>query len=222
MVYGHSLLTETDLYLFNEGNHFRLYEKLGAHPGSVEGMEGTYFAVWAPNARKVSVVGDFNSWDARRHPLRPLGSSGIWEGFCTGLPQGALYKYHIESRHRGYRVDKAAPFALFGEVPPNTASVVWDISYEWSDHEWMATRRQRNSLSSPQAIYEVHLGSWRRVPEEGYRSLSYREIAPLLAKHVKELGFTHVEFLPLMEHPFFGSWGYQTTSYFAPSSRFGS
>jgi len=222
MVYGHSLLTETDLYLFNEGNHFRLYEKLGAHPGSVEGMEGTYFAVWAPNARKVSVVGDFNSWDARRHPLRPLGSSGIWEGFCTGLPQGALYKYHIESRHRGYRVDKADPFALFGEVPPNTASVVWDISYEWSDHEWMATRRQRNSLSSPQAIYEVHLGSWRRVPEEGYRSLSYREIAPLLAKHVKELGFTHVEFLPLMEHPFFGSWGYQTTSYFAPSSRFGS
>ena len=221
MVYGHSLLTDTDLYLFNEGNHFRLHEKLGAHPGSVEGSAGTHFAVWAPNAKRVSVVGDFNSWDTAKHPLKALGNSGIWEGFCPGVSRGALYKYHIQSQHHGYRVNKADPFASFCEVPPNTASVVWDLEYEWGDEDWMAQRKQRNALSSPQATYEMHLGSWRRVPDEGYRSLTYREIAPLLAEHVKELGFTHVEFLPLMEHPFFGSWGYQTTGYFAPSSSFG-
>jgi 1,4-alpha-glucan branching enzyme len=220
-LYGHSLLTETDLYLFNEGNHFRLYDRLGAHPGSVDGTDGTHFAVWAPNAERVSVVGDFNSWNTTKHPLQPLSSSGIWHGFIPGLSHGALYKYHIQSRQRGYRVNKSDPFASFNEVAPNTASIVWDTTYEWGDAQWMAERRQRNALSSPQSTYEVHLGSWRRVPEDGYRSLSYREIAPLLAQHVRDLGFTHVEFLPVMEHPFFGSWGYQITGFFAPSSRYG-
>ena len=216
-----TLLTDTDLYLFNEGSHLRLYEKLGAHPMRAGGSEGTHFAVWAPDAERVFVTGDFNGWDKTGLPLRPRGSSGIWEGLVTGVGKGALYKYHVRSRFHGYRADKADPFAFRCETPPKTASVVWDLAYDWGDRDWMAERRDRNGLDDPLSIYEVHLGSWRRVPEEGGRSLSYREVAPLLADYVEERGFTHVEFLPLMEHPFYGSWGYQTTGYFAPTSRYG-
>jgi 1,4-alpha-glucan branching enzyme len=216
-----TLLTEHDLYLFNEGSHFRLYEKLGAHPLTVDGREGTYFAVWAPDAEKVSVMGDFNGWNKTSHPLRPRGQSGIWEGLVAGVPPGACYKYHILSRYQGYQVDKADPFAFHCETPPKTGSVVWTLEYEWGDQLWMKERHRHNALDTPTAIYEVHLGSWRRVPEEGNRSLTYREAAPLLAKYVQEMGFTHVELLPVMEHPFYGSWGYQTTGYFAPTSRYG-
>ncbi len=214
-------LTGDDLYLFNEGSHFRLYQKLGAHPMTVEGRDGTHFAVWAPDARQVSVVGDFNGWDKSSHPLSPQGQSGIWEGFIPGVTKGAVYKYHIESRYRGYKVDKADPFAFYGEIPPRTGSIVWDTDYAWGDRDWLEKRRRRNSLEAPIAIYEVHLGSWRRVPEEEHRPLSYRELAPQLAEYVNQMGFTHVEFLPVMEHPFDGSWGYQVTGYFAPTSRFG-
>ena len=216
-----TLLSEDDLYLFNEGSHLRLYDHLGSHPRSVDGVEGTYFAVWAPNAAKVCVMGDFNGWDKSSMPLLPRGQSGIWEGFVPGLSRGTVYKYHIVSRHNGYEVDKADPFAKFDEVAPKTASVVWDLDYEWGDADWMATRGRRNALKAPCAIYEVHLGSWMRVPEDGNRSLSYAEIAPRLADHVRQMGFSHVQFLPVMEHPFFGSWGYQSTGYFAPSSRYG-
>jgi 1,4-alpha-glucan branching enzyme len=216
-----SLLTGDDLFLFNEGSHYRLYEKLGAHPCTVVGQEGTYFAVWAPNAQQVSVIGDFNHWDKASHPLRPAGSSGIWEGFIAGLSQGTVYKYHVMSHYNGYQVDKADPLAFFHERPPRTASVVWDLDYHWSDQEWMAHRHGRHRLNAPIAIYEVHLGSWMRVPEEGNRFLSYRELAAKLVEHVTRLGFTHIELLPVMEHPFYGSWGYQTTGYFAPTSRYG-
>jgi len=216
-----SLLTDNDVYLFNEGSHFRLYEKLGAHTIAAQEQIGTHFAVWAPNAKQVSVVGDFNGWDPSAHALRPRDSSGIWEGFCPGLGSGGLYKYHIRSHHRGYRVDKTDPFAFHCEIPPKTASVVWNLDYAWNDQEWMSRRGTANSLSKPMSIYEVHLGSWRRVPEEGYRSLGYREMAPYLANHVQEVGFTHVEFLPVMEHPFFASWGYQIMGYFAASRRYG-
>jgi 1,4-alpha-glucan branching enzyme len=219
--YGSSSMTDDDLYLFNEGSHFRLYNQLGAHPATVDGIDGARFAVWAPNAEQVSVVGDFNGWQPSSHLLKPRGSSGIWEGFLPGIGKGILYKYHIRSRHRRYVVDKTDPFSFLCEAPPLTASVVWDTDYEWADTEWMSHRGSRQSTASPVSIYEVHLGSWRRVPGEGNRSLTYRELAPLLADYVSEVGFTHVEFLPVMEHPFFGSWGYQTTGYFAPTSRHG-
>ncbi|HZY83792.1 MAG TPA: 1,4-alpha-glucan branching enzyme, partial [Gemmataceae bacterium] len=216
-----SLLSAQDLYLFNEGSHFRLYDKLGAHPRTVRGVTGTAFAVWAPAAEYVAVIGDFNGWDKGRHPLRPRESSGIWEGFVPGVLTGAAYKYHVVSRHHGYRVDKIDPFAFFQEVPPRTASVVWGLDYDWGDGDWMAGRGPRNALTAPISIYEVHLGSWMRVPEEGDRWLTYREAAPKLAEYVGRMGFTHVEFLPLAEHPFYGSWGYQTTGYFAPTGRYG-
>ncbi len=216
-----TLLTEDDLYLFNEGSHYRLYDKLGAHPMTVDRTAGSYFAVWAPNARGLYVMGDFNGWDPTDTPLRPRGQSGIWEGFVPDIGQGDLYKYHVVSRERDYQVDKADPFAFYCQTPPGTASIVWKLDYEWGDGEWMAQRQSRNALDAPMAIYEVHLGSWRRVPEEGNRWLTYREMAHLLAEYVKRLGFTHVEFLPVMEHPFYGSWGYQTTGYFAPTSRYG-
>lgn len=219
--YDISLLSEDDLFLFNEGTHYRLYEKLGAHLLSVGGTEGTYFAVWAPNARQVSVIGDFNGWGKSSWPLRPRGQSGIWEGFAPGVGKGALYKYHIVSASQAYQVDKADPFAIASETPPQTGSVVWDLDYEWGDQAWMEQRGRRNSLGAPTAIYEVHLGSWRRVPEEGNRPLTYRELGPKLVRYVQDMGFTHVEFLPVMEHPFYGSWGYQTTGYFAPTSRYG-
>jgi 1,4-alpha-glucan branching enzyme len=216
-----SLLTDNDLYLFNEGSHFQLPNKLGAHVVNYEGISGTYFAVWAPNAEQVSIMGDFNGWNNSSHLLRTKGQSGIWEGFLPGIGKGTLYKYHIVSRLNGYRVDKADPFSIFNEIPPKTASIVWDLDYQWSDQEWMATRRERGGLAKPLAIYEMHLGSWRRVAAEGNRSLSYRELAPQLADYLQRMGYTHVEFLPIMDHPFFGSWGYQITGYFAPSGNYG-
>jgi len=221
VLYRTTLLTDEDLFLFNEGSHFRLYEKLGAHPLKREEPEGTYFAVWAPDADQVFVMGDFNGWNKSTHPLRARGQSGIWEGFIAGVQKGASYKYHIHSRYEGYRVDKADPFAFYNEVPPDTASIVWDLGYIWSDREWMEKRAISNARTSPMAIYEVHLGSWMRVPEEGHRPLTYREMAPKLAEHVRRMEFTHVEFLPVMEHPFYGSWGYQSTGYFSPTSRYG-
>jgi 1,4-alpha-glucan branching enzyme len=216
-----TLLTKDDLYLFNEGSHFRLYHKLGAHPLIVKGQEGTYFAVWAPDAKRVFVIGDFNGWNKTSHPLSARDRSGIWEGFIPGVTKGAIYKYHLVSHYRGYQVDKADPFAFYNEIPPKTASVAWDMEYTWGDQKWMRERHRHSALKAPIAIYEVHLGSWRRVPEEGHRPLTYRELAPLLAEYVQQMGFTHVEFLPVMEHPFPGSWGYQITGYFAPTSRFG-
>jgi 1,4-alpha-glucan branching enzyme len=216
-----SFLSDDDLYLFNEGSHFRLYDKLGSHMRTVDGVEGTSFAVWAPDAETVFVMGDFNGWDKYRHALRPRGQSGIWEGFLPGLGPGTTYKYHVVSRHHGFRAEKADPVGVFHEAPPRTASVVWDLDYAWGDREWMQTRGGRNALDAPMSVYEVHIGSWRRVPEEDNRPLTYREMAPLLADHAERLGFTHVEFLPVMEHPFYGSWGYQTTGYFAPTARYG-
>ena len=215
-----SLLNEDDLYLFNQGSHFRLYEKLGAHLIAGENT-GTYFAVWAPDAEQVFVMGDFNQWHRNSHALMPKGQSGIWEGFFPDMGKGALYKYRIVSRFNGYRVDKADPLSIFNEVPPKTASIVWDLDYTWGDREWMAGRHQRNRLDKPMAIYEMHLGSWRRIEQEGNRSLSYRELAPQLADYLQKLDYTHVEFMPVMDHPFFGSWGYQITGFFAPSGNFG-
>ncbi len=216
-----TLLTDYDLHLFGEGNHFRLYDKLGAHAVLTRETAGTYFAVWAPNAEQAFVLGEFNGWDKSTHPLQARGQSGIWECFIPGVGTGALYKYHILSRHRGFRVDKADPFAFYHEVPPRTGSVVWPLDYEWGDREWMDRRHRHNALDAPLAIYEVHVGSWMRVPEEGHRPLTYRELAPKLAQYARRMGFTHVEFLPVMEHPFYGSWGYQVTGFFAPTSRYG-
>jgi 1,4-alpha-glucan branching enzyme len=216
-----SLLTDNDLYLFNEGSHYRLYEKFGAHLINSDGVAGTYFAVWAPNAERVFVMGDFNGWNNSSHPLQPKGQSGIWEGFIPGLGQWTNYKYHVVSRYNNYRVDKADPFGFHHETPPRTGSIVTDMNYQWGDQEWMTAQDEHNHREAPIAVYEVHLGSWMRVPEDGNRSLSYRELAPKLAEYVHRMGFTHVEFLPIMEHPFYGSWGYQTTGFFAPSSRYG-
>ncbi len=218
---GFSLITDDDSHLFNEGSHFRLYDNLGAHLVRHAGESGTYFAVWAPNAEQVSVIGNFNDWDKSRQPLSPKASTGIWEGFVPGIGQGSLYKYHIRSRVSGYPVDKADPFSCFNEIPPKTASIVWDLDYQWNDQDWMAKRQQHNRLDKPMAIYEMHVGSWRRVLEQGNRSLSYRELAAPLAEYLQHLGYTHVEFLPIMDHPFFGSWGYQITGYFAPSGNYG-
>ena len=215
-----TLLGDQDFYLFNEGSHRRLYEKLGAHLMRVGGEEGTYFAVWAPNANRVAVIGSFNQWNRESHPLRARGNSGVWEGFIPGVERGALYKYLIHSRFLDYRVEKADPFSLFNEIPPKKASIVWDLDYSWDDGQWLAERGQNIKVNKPISIYEVHLGSWRRHAE-GNRSLSYRELAPLLADYIHQTGFTHVEFLPLMDHPFFGSWGYQITGYFAPSGNYG-
>jgi 1,4-alpha-glucan branching enzyme len=221
--YDFTLLTEHDIYLFKEGNHFRLYQKLGSHLVDVDGEKGVFFAIWAPNAEQVSVIGDFNGWNKTSHLLKVReDGSGIWEGFIFGLAQGAIYKYHIKSRFNGYSVDKGDPFAVRWEEPPRTGSVVWDLDYPWQDGQWMEERRQHNSLDAPMAIYEVHLGSWRRVVEEDNRFLTYREMAEQLPDYLRKMNYTHVEFMPVMEHPFYGSWGYQTTGYFAPSSRYGS
>jgi 1,4-alpha-glucan branching enzyme len=217
-----SALSELDLHLFNEGTHARLYDKLGAHIEQYADKAGTRFAVWAPNAKKVAVIGDFNSWSKTKHPLKPRASSGLWEGFIPGVKKGDVYKYWISSHHHGHKAEKADPYGFRHEEPPRTASIVWDLDYAWNDAQWMKTRKDRAALSAPMSIYECHLGSWRRVPEEGNRSLNYREIAPLLAAHVKKLGFTDIELMPVMEHPFYGSWGYQTTGYYAPTSRYGS
>jgi 1,4-alpha-glucan branching enzyme len=218
---GSTLLTPYDLHLFNEGRHNRLFEKFGAHVVEVDGRRGTYFAVWAPNAERISVVGDFNGWNPDSHPMNPRESSGAWEAFIRDLGPGTVYKYHIRSRYHMYTVDKTDPYGFYNEIPPRTASIVWDLDYEWSDADWMRKRGDRNKFDAPMSTYEVHLGSWMRVPEEGNRSLTYRETAVKLADYVNDMGFTHVEFMPVMEHPFFGSWGYQITGYFAPSARFG-
>jgi 1,4-alpha-glucan branching enzyme len=215
-----SPITDDDIYLFNEGTHVRMYEKLGSHPMTADGVTGTHFAVWAPAAGRVCVVGGFNDWNADAHELRPRGASGIWEAFIPGVESGSLYKFHVESRDGSYVAEKTDPYGRFFEVAPKTAAIVWDLDHEWHDTEWMRTRGPRHALDAPMSIYEVHLGSWRHVPGR-QESLSYRELAPALADYVKEMGFTHVEFLPVTEHPFYGSWGYQTTGFFAPTSRFG-
>ncbi|MBW1923473.1 MAG: 1,4-alpha-glucan branching protein GlgB [Deltaproteobacteria bacterium] len=214
-----SLLSADDLFLFNEGRHFRLYEKLGCHLVEAGGRKGGYFAVWAPDAETVSVIGDFNGWDGGAHPLRPRESSGIWEGFIPDVSRGACYKYRVRSRLNGHVADKADPFGLYHEVPPKTASIVWDTAYEWGDGPWLGARRMKNGHRAPMSIYEVHLGSWKRTQDD--RALTYRELAEELVPYVVDTGFTHVEFLPVTEHPFYGSWGYQTTGYFAPTSRYG-
>ena len=216
-----SLLSPQDLYLFNEGRHYHSYNKLGAHMIEAGGERGTCFSVWAPNAREVSVIGTFNQWDEHAHPLEPCGNSGIWEGFAPEAKKADSYKFRIRSQQNGYVIDKADPFGVRHEEPPRTASVVWDLEYEWSDSEWMQQRKAKNSLSAPMSIYELHLGSWMRVPEENNRSFSYRDLAPRLAEYVNRMNFTHVELLPVMEHPFYGSWGYETTGYFAPTARYG-
>jgi 1,4-alpha-glucan branching enzyme len=214
-----SRITDHDVFLFREGTHYRLHEKLGAHfitPDTV------HFAVWAPNAEAVSVIGDFNGWDAARDRLQMRrDESGIWEGFVHGAAQGARYKYRIRSRVNHYVSDRGDPFAYYWEMPPSTASRVWSLDYEWRDAAWMKTRHECGARDRAFSIYEVHLGSWRRVPEDGNRPLTYREMAQPLAEYVSRLGFTHVELMPVMEHPFYGSWGYQVTGYFAPTARYG-
>ena len=219
--YDFSLLSEEDLYLFNEGSHFRLYDKLGAHRVEHKGHMGVYFAVWAPNAREVSVMGDFNGWQTDAAPLSQRGQSGIWEGFIPGLEKGALYKYHIVSHVRNHRVDKTDPFGFLFEISPKTATITWDLAYEWHDQEWMEQRKHFDPSSRPVNIYEMHIGSWIRIIEEENRMPTYKEIAPRLVDYLKKMNITHVEFLPVMEHPFYGSWGYQTLGYFAPTSRYG-
>jgi 1,4-alpha-glucan branching enzyme len=217
----HSLLTDFDIELFRAGKQFKLYEKLGAHVVTLQGETGVLFSVWAPNAEKVMVIGDFNYWNGEGYELFPRwDSSGIWEGFVKGVQKGAAYKYKIISREDGQIYEKGDPFARTWEVPPKTASVVWSGNYQWKDVLWMKSRYKKNALDAPFSVYEVHLGSWKR--KANHDSLSYAELAHDLVKYVKEMNYTHVEFLPVMEHPFFGSWGYQVTGYFAPSSRYGS
>ncbi|KAF2343035.1 1,4-alpha-glucan branching protein GlgB [Flavobacterium tistrianum] len=219
-VIAHSLFTDFDIDLFKAGKHFKLYEKLGAHLIEVNGVKGVYFAVWAPTAQSVSVVGDFNYWTQGEHNLNVRwDSSGIWEGFIPDISKGALYKYKIQSNINGVITEKADPFALYCEKPPHTASVVWDLDYKWKDENWMQKRQDYNALDKPYSVYEVHLGSWRRADHN--RFLTYLELADDLVKYVKETGFTHVEFMPIMEYPYDPSWGYQLTGYFAPTSRFG-
>jgi len=215
------ILSDYDLYLFGEGKHTRIYEKLGAHPTTIGGSTGVHFAVWAPNAKRVSVVGDFNAWDGRRHPMRSLGGSGVWEIFIPGLYVGEKYKFEILSRY-GEVVLKSDPFGFAFELPPQNASVVAAPAYDWKDAEWMRSRASADSwFHQPMAVYEVHLGSWSRIPEESGRYLTYRELAERLIPYVKEMGYSHIELLPVMEHPFSGSWGYQVIGFFAPTSRFG-
>jgi 1,4-alpha-glucan branching enzyme len=216
-------LSEFDLHLLAEGTHYRTYRKLGAHLAGLDGVAGVHFAVWAPNAEWVSVVGDFNDWNSDRHPMTNRPEAGIWECFVPGIGPDTLYKYRVASRFNGYVSDRADPCGFAAEIRPQTASRVCDLSrYAWGDRDWMETRGGRNTHEAPISIYEAHLGSWMRVPEEGNRWLTYGEIAPKLADHVQAMGFTHVELLPVTEHPFDGSWGYQTVGYFAPTSRFGS
>ncbi len=219
---GPNLISEYDIYLFREGKHFSLHEKLGAHVMEHNHTKGTYFAVWAPNARTVAVIGNFNGWKKDANHLKVRGDgSGIWQGFIPNVGKGEAYKYYIVSQHNNYAVEKADPAANFNEPPPKTASVVWQHNYPWNDSKWMNKRKNYNSLDSPFSVYEVHLESWRRKPEEGSRSLYYPELAEELATYVKKMGYTHIELMPVSEYPFSGSWGYQVTGYFAPTSRFG-
>ncbi|MGH9471054.1 MAG: 1,4-alpha-glucan branching protein GlgB [Terriglobia bacterium] len=220
--YDVSLLTADDFHYFNEGTHVRLYEKMGAHLHTAGDVEGTLFSVWAPNAERVCVMGDFNFWDKGNAPLQERGQSGVWEGFVSGVRGGSRYKFQVYSRYQGYQIDKSDPLAFCGEIAPQNASIVCDLSYGWADKDWMENRHARNGRFSPIAIYEVHLGSWMRSPDNPGAFLSYRDLAPRLAEYVQKMGFTHIEFLPVMEHPYYPSWGYQTTGYFAPTSRYGS
>ncbi len=214
-------LTDFDLHLFGQGQHQQAYEKLGAHLMEHQGVKGTHFAVWAPNAKAVAVVGDFNSWDNRRHPMRVLGQSGVWELFIPGIGAGEIYKFMIKTQHN-HILEKADPYAFYAELRPKTGSVVWDINkYKWKDSKWIKKRSQSQNLDKPVSIYEVHLGSWRKRPDEGNRYLTYKELAHELTEYVKYMNYTHVELMPVAEHPFDGSWGYQVTGYFAPTSRFG-
>jgi 1,4-alpha-glucan branching enzyme len=216
------VLSDYDLYLIAEGTHYNQYDKLGAHEMTVDGVEGVCFAVWAPNAIRVSVTGDFNEWDGRRHMMRVRGSTGVWELFIPGLRQGVIYKYEVKSRYKGFLAEKADPYAFYSELRPKSASVVWNLDrYLWSDNRWMEARKETNWFESPMSIYEVHLGSWRRVPEEGGRWLTYRELADSLVPYVKDMGYTHVELMPVSEHPLDESWGYQTVGYFSCTSRYG-
>jgi 1,4-alpha-glucan branching enzyme len=218
-VSNHSKLTEFDIYLFRKGKHRRLYEKLGSHPMTLDGQAGVYFAVWAPHAMQVAVIGVFNYWDINAHQLyRRIDDSGIWEGFIPGIGVGTLYKYFILAPD-GRPLEKGDPFALYWENPPKTASIVWDLQYDWKDSDWMTNRKHANSLLAPMSVYEVHLGSWRKKPN--LDSLSYRELADELVNYVTDMGYTHAELLPVMEHPYYPSWGYQITGYYAPTSRFG-
>ncbi|MGB3364996.1 MAG: 1,4-alpha-glucan branching protein GlgB, partial [Thermodesulfobacteriota bacterium] len=218
-----TFITDYDIYLFKQGNNYNLYNKFGSHLVELNGVKGTHFAVWAPNAEYVSVIGDFNHWNKELHPLSARwDESGIWEGFIPNLEENTLYKYNIVSRVNNYKVEKGDPFAFKWETPPKTASIVKDLTFEWNDEEWLKKRKKNNALDSPMSTYELHIGSWKRIPQEGNRSLNYRELAVELTQYLNETGFTHVEFMPVMEHPFYGSWGYQTTGYFAPTSRYGS
>ena len=222
-VEAHSLLTDFDISLFRSGKHFRMYEKFGAHVIEVNGQKGTYFAVWAPNAESVSVIGNFNFWSGVEHQLHVRwDSSGIWEGFIPNLTEGEIYKYRIKPNGHGEVLEKCDPFAKYAEIPPNTASIIWNQDYKWKDTKWMKSREKKNGLNQPYSVYEVHIGSWKRKLEEGGRSLTYKELAEDLVGYVKEHGFTHVELMPVMHHPFTGSWGYQITGYYAPVSDFGS
>ncbi|WP_108804299.1 1,4-alpha-glucan branching protein GlgB [Aquimarina sp. Aq107] len=217
----HSLFSEFDINLFKAGKHYRLYEKFGSHIITVDGVRGTYFAVWAPSAKSVSVIGDFNFWVEKEHQLHVRwDESGIWEGFIPDIGKGNIYKYKIHSHNNGIVTEKADPYARRCEHPPKTASVVWEDSYDWKDNEWMIKRKKNNAINAPFSVYEVHLGSWKRKIEED-RSLSYTELADELVSYVKEMNFTHVELMPIMEYPYDPSWGYQLTGYFAPTSRFG-
>jgi 1,4-alpha-glucan branching enzyme len=212
-------LGETDLYLFGQGNERRIYDKLGAHLAAVDGVPGASFAVWAPNAQRVSVVGDFNDWDGRRHSMRLLGASGVWEIFIPGVREGALYKYELKDIH-GQIILKTDPYGFFFELAPKNASIVWNIQkHEWKDEEWIEQRRRSNLLQRPLSIYEIHLGSWRK--KSPFESLGYRELAEPLVAYLKQMGFTHVEFLPVSEHAYYPSWGYQVTGFYSPTSRYG-
>lgn len=212
--------TDFDEYLLAEGTHIRMYEKLGAHSEVVRGRSGVRFAVWAPNGLRVSVTGDFNNWDGRRHPMRFHPDSGIWDIFIPGLLEGALYKYELRTRYLNYTVSKSDPVGFFSEMRPKTASIVWDLDkYEWQDSEWLEKRSEANGLDRPINVYEVHLGSWKR--KNGYEWLTYTDLIDELIPYVVELGYTHIELLPVAEHPFDGSWGYQVTGYFAATSRYG-
>ena len=217
-----AFISDYDLYLFGEGNYLHMWEKLGAHLTTVNGKKGTHFAVWAPNATRVSVVGDFNNWNADRNVMKTVGDSGVWACFIEDLKEGTLYKYKVENSNVGYSEEKVDPVGFYCELRPKTASIVHDIdTYEWKDERWGRLRDEKNSLNAPISIYEVHLGSWMRVPDDGNRWMTYRELADKLVDYVKAMNFTHVELLPLSEHPLDASWGYQPTGYFAATSRFG-
>jgi 1,4-alpha-glucan branching enzyme len=217
----YSRFSDFDIHLFRSGKHQRLYEKFGAHVVDHNGVIGTYFAVWAPSAKYVAVIGNFNGWDKGSQPMNVRwDSSGIWEVFIPNIGRGETYKYFIVSEN-GRELEKGDPYAHWWEVPPKTASVIWDTYYEWQDQDWMATRKAKNALDAPISVYEMHLSSWRRDPGNPDRELTYGEIADALVPYLQDLGFTHVEFMPVMQYPYAPSWGYQITGYYAPSSRFG-